>query len=409
MSGGFAILRASQPLPSAQLARGAPSLESEARRRRRAKELGLEPNEAPMGQREAIRLSEARQLSAEQRGEQRQLEAEARSEERQIAGEGRAQKRSLEIEAERSKASQAKLDAKTQKELEKRNAERSLVALPPISEQQPSLTVDPKEMEAIRQQQGWPEESAQLAGKPTLATAAQQPIVQLDDEVRGAFDAGTITLERAMAIQRTRDAQRAKQQAEEAKQQKIERAEQQDVSQLMATAADLRPAASRDELDKMVATARARGMTAPQLASELQMERKEMDALAAKERKTREEADRLQAQYGSAIKSVFPDISDEDMKERLEEATEGRVTPSTLESRLLREKADRKIAMKTAKARSVTALVDRAVKAWNDGDDSIKDAIMRQIREDLVDGDDEAKIAATKVLQKIRKIAELPE
>ena len=402
MAGGFAVRAASQPLPSGQRARGAPSLESEARRRRRAKDLGLEADETPLGQREAISLSEARQLSAEQRGEKRQLEAEARSEERQIAGEGRAQKRSLEIEAERSKASQAKLDAKAQEERDKLNATRSIVGLGPILGEQPSLAVDPKEIEAIRQQQGAPAESAQFGGNPVLAPEAPKPLVTLDDDIREAVGTGRLTLEQARSYQGGRNTELAKHQKAEATAKELD-------DQLMATVSDLRPAASQEELAQMIATAKARGMKPAQLATELRMERSEMDKIAAKEKKTQEEHDKIQAQYGSAIKSVFPEISDEDLKERMDDATEGRVPPSTFESRLLRERSDRKEAMKTAKAQQIAHIASTAVKAWNDGDDAAKDAILRQIREDLASGTDEEKIAAVKAQQNINRIARLPE
>jgi hypothetical protein len=112
---GFAILEATRPWGGVPRlvtgAGGKPSLQKQARTRRRRKELGLPVAEDPA------------ELAARQKRER--LEAEKRGEERRVRAEGRAEKRQISLEKRRAQE-------KTQAAEAKREQNRQLMGLPPL-------------------------------------------------------------------------------------------------------------------------------------------------------------------------------------------------------------------------------------------------------------------------------------
>jgi hypothetical protein len=272
--GGFAIRQASIPLPRGVTARAKPSLQAEARRRRRARELGLE--EDP----EAVRA----------RAKEEQLAGEERAEQRQIRGEQRAHGRRLEIEAGRAGRAQAKAEAtgeaKAQKELDKLNASRRLVGLSPVG-QAPTTTagflrVEPGEVERARAKLGAPQPTASFGGQPTLAEAQAEPAIKLSPKLQEAVAEGLLTPVQASVQQSKIDAEMRRGEAKVGAQEKRELAAGERETALAATLAELEQDLTPEEFEERLASAKARKMSPTELAADIRREQTET-AKAAKE------------------------------------------------------------------------------------------------------------------------------
>ena len=321
--GGFGIKSASKERQRGFSIAGPPGLESAARRDRRAKQLGLKPDEKPVGQREARKLSEEAQIRAEGRGEKRR-----------VAAEDRAQKKTLTLaEAKGAKAAE-KAGAKEAEKTAKLNRTRAAVGLAPVertgfAQEVPGSLQDPAGVLANRppttatfggvpvgrqptlaQAQGGESVPTfvgdkQVAGpgmKPTLQQAQTGAPIPLNPQLQEAVGNQMLTLAEARSRQKEIDAaaRRAEGAADKAQadQTKAELDDTQKQTELAATLIELEPDLEPTQFEERLASASARGMSPASLAAEIKAERKEAV-------KAEKEADEMlvEEKAGSAVQA----------------------------------------------------------------------------------------------------------
>ena len=296
--GGFGIKSASKERQRGFSIAGPPGLESAARRDRRAKQLGLKPDEKPVGQREARKLSEEAQIRAEERGEKRQ-----------VAAEDRAQKKTLTLaEAKGAKAAE-KAGAKEAEKTAKLNRTRAAVGLAPV-ERTGFERIEPSGQPTLAQAQGGESVPTfvgdkQVAGpgmKPTLQQAQTGAPIPLNPQLQEAVGNQMLTLAEARSRQKEIDAaaRRAEGAADKAQadQTKAELDDTQKQTELAATLIELEPDLEPTQFEERLASASARGMSPASLAAEIKAERKEAV-------KAEKEADEMlvEEKAGSAVQA----------------------------------------------------------------------------------------------------------